>query len=79
MNTIELNAITHNGRISITLPEECRDAWNEKPVRVIVMMEEETNKREKQSLLSHLKQIHISGPKDLSDEHDAYQSGEKNA
>lgn len=80
MNAIELHAETHNGQINITLPEECGDAWNDKRVRVIVMMEEEAPAGPlKPSLLGHLKQIHIAGPEDLSARHDDYQDGEKHA
>ncbi|ESQ12609.1 MAG TPA: hypothetical protein DDY14_00870 [Chromatiaceae bacterium] len=79
MNAIELNAVAHDGQVSVTIPERYRDAWNERSVRVILMMDEEPSKQPPQSLLTRLKQIKITGPEDFSAEHDAYLSGEKDA
>jgi hypothetical protein len=79
MNALELNAVAHDGQVSVTIPERYRAAWNEKSVRVILMMDEEPSSRPEQSLLARLKQVKISGPADFSEEHDAYLTGEKNA
>lgn len=79
MNAIELNAVAHDGRVQVEIPDEYREAWDEKPVRVILMMDERSPTPRKESLLSKLKQVQISGPEDFSDEHDAYLSGEKHA
>ncbi len=79
MNALELNAVAHDGQVSVTIPERYRDAWNEKSVRVILMMDEEPSSRPEQSLLARLKQVKIAGPADFSEEHDADLTGEKNA
>jgi hypothetical protein len=79
MNAIELNAVAHDGQVRVTIPEHCRDAWNEKSVRVILMMDEEPSSRPQQSLLARLKQVQITGPADFSEQHDAYLTGGKDA
>lgn len=77
MHAIELDAIAHNGQITITLPEAYREQWDEKAVRVIVLAEAEPANHPKPSLMSALKQIKISAPEDFSENLDAYLSGEK--
>jgi hypothetical protein len=79
MNAIELNAVAHDGQVNVTIPEHDRDAWNEKSVCVIAMMDEEPSNRPPQSLLARLKQIKITGPEDFSAQHDAYLNGDKDA
>lgn len=79
MDTIELNAIAHDGTVTVTLPELYRNAWNEKPVRVLLIKEDDPQPQLKGSLLAHLRQIKISGPTDFSENIDAYLNGEKDA
>lgn len=77
MHAIELDAIAHDGKITLTLPEAYREPWNDKAVRVIVMAEAEPANQPKPSLMSALKQIKISAPEDFSENLDAYLSGDK--
>lgn len=79
MDAIELNAIAHDGTVTVTLPELYRQAWNEKPVRVLLIKEDEVQSPSKGSLLANLRQIKISGPVDFSENIDAYLNGEKSA
>lgn len=76
MNAIELDAIAHDGKIIISIPEAYHEQWNDKAVRVIILAEDAAV-MPKPSLLSTLKQIKISGPEDFSENLDAYLSGEK--
>ena len=41
MHAIELDAIAHNGQITVTLPEAYREQWDEKAVRVFVLSVDE--------------------------------------
>ncbi len=80
MNAIELNAIARDGRVCVTIPDAYRQAWDDKPVRVIVIIEEESSRpKAKTSLLTRLQEIKISGPADFAENIDAYLNGEKNA
>jgi hypothetical protein len=65
MNAIELDAIAHDGKVSI--PEAYREQWNDKTVRVIILASDEPAAKPKTSPLSSLKQIKISGPEDFSE------------
>ena len=78
MNAIELDAIAHDGKVIVNIPELYREQWNDKMVRVIILASDEPPAKPKQSLLSSLKQIRISGPEDFSENLDAYLNGEKN-
>ncbi len=77
MHAIELDAIAQNGKVIVSIPEAYREQWNDKPLRVIIMATDEPVAKPKQSLLSSLKQIKVSGPEDFSENLDAYLSGEK--
>ncbi|MEI6069264.1 MAG: hypothetical protein WCP96_18165 [Methylococcaceae bacterium] len=77
MHAIELEAIAQNGKIIVSIPEAYREQWNDKPVRVIIMATDEPVIKPKQSLLSSIRQIKVSGPEDFSENLDAYLSGEK--
>ena len=77
MNAIELDAIAHDGKVIITLPEAYQEQWNDKAVRVIILASDEPPAKPKKSLLSSIKQIKISGPEDFSENLDAYLNGEK--
>jgi hypothetical protein len=77
MNAIELDAIAHDGKVIINIPEAYRELWNDKAVRVIILASDESAAKTKQSLLSSLKKIKISGPVDFSENLDAYLNGEK--
>ena len=66
MNAIELDAIAHDGKVIVSIPEAYREQWNDKAVRVIILASDEPVAKPKTSLLSSLKQIKISGPKDLT-------------
>ena len=79
MNAIELSTIAHNGEVTVTIPDAYRHAWDAKPVRVIIIAEEESSPKPKTSLLSSLRQIKINGPADFSENIDAYLNGEKDA
>lgn len=78
MNAIELDAIAHDGKVIVSIPELYREEWNDKVVRVIILASDEPPAKPKKSLLSSLKQIRISGPEDFSENLDAYLNGEKN-
>ena len=67
MNAIELDAIAHDGKVIITLPEAYQEQWNDKAVRVIILASDEPPAKPKKSLLSSLTQIKISGPEDFSE------------
>ena len=67
MNAIELDAISHDGKVIISIPEAFREQWNDKTVRVIILASDEPAAKPKTSLLSLLKQIKISGPEDFSE------------
>lgn len=77
MNAIELDAIAQNGKVIVNIPEEYREQWQNKAVRVILLSADEPAEKPRQSLLSALKQIKISGPADFSENLDAYLNGEK--
>lgn len=77
MHALELDAIAHDGKITVNIPEAYREQWNEKAVRVIILAVDEPTNTAKPSLLSALKQIKISAPEDFSENLDAYLSGEK--
>jgi hypothetical protein len=79
MNAIELNTMTHDGKVSVTLPTSCGSEWNEKPVRVIIMLEDHIEPKVKRPLLNSLKQIKISAPEDFSSHIDDYLNGDKDA
>ncbi|CDH44620.1 hypothetical protein [Candidatus Contendibacter odensensis] len=79
MDAIELNAIAHDGTVTVILPELYRKAWNDKLVRVLLIKEDDPQPPQKGSLLAHLRQIKISGPTDFSENIDAYLNGEKDA
>ncbi len=67
MNAIELDAIAHNGKVIVSIPEAYREQWNDKAVRVIILVSDEADVKPKTSLLSSLKQIKVSGPADFSE------------
>lgn len=77
MNAIELDAIAHDGKVVINLPEVYREQWNDKAVRVIVLSVDKPTIRPKTSLLASLRQIKVSGSADFSENLDAYLSGER--
>lgn len=77
MNAIELNATAHNGKISLTLPQSCGSEWNNRPIRVIVMLEDHVEPKAKQPLLASLKQIKIFALEDFSSHIDDYLNGNK--
>ena len=67
MIAIELDAIAHDGKVIVSIPEAYREQWNDKAVRVIILASDEPVAKPKTSLLSSLKQIKISGPEDFSE------------
>ena len=77
MHALELDAIAHDGKITVDIPEAYREQWNEKAVRVIILAADEPADQTKPSLLSVLKQVKISAPEDFSENLDAYLRGEK--
>jgi hypothetical protein len=79
MHAIELTSTAHEGQVTLSIPEAYRHDWNDKPVRVILMVDDEPPARPKGSLLSSLKAIQIEGPEDLSERHDAYINGSADA
>ena len=78
MNAIELDAIAHDGKVIVSIPELYREQWNDKVVRIIILASDEPPAKPKKSLLSTLKQIRISRPEDFSENLNAYLNGEKN-
>ena len=66
MNAIELDAIAHDGKVIVSIPEAYREQWNDKAVRVIILATDEVALKPNASLLSSLKQIKISAPEDFS-------------
>lgn len=80
MNAIELNAVARDGRVTVTIPPACRQAWEDKPVRVIVIVDEElAPAKPKPFLLTRLQEMKIDGPADFAENIDAYLNGEKHA
>ena len=79
MDAIELNAIAHNGTVTVNLPDLYRQAWDKQPLRVILLKDDPSQAPTKGSLLAKLRQIKIAGPADFSENIDAYLTGEKNA
>lgn len=78
MNAIELNAVARDGRVCVAIPDAYRQEWDDKPVRVIVIVDEDAAlPKPKTSLLARLQEIKISGPADFSENIDAYLNGEK--
>lgn len=76
MNAIELNAVARNGRVTVTIPDAYRQAWDDKSVRVIVIVDEEAAlPTPKASLLARLQEIKINGPADFAENIDAAQAG----
>lgn len=67
MSAIELDAISHDGKVIVSIPEAYREQWNDKAVRVIILASYEPAAKPKTSLLSSLRQIKISGPEDFSE------------
>jgi hypothetical protein len=78
MNAIEVNTTAHNGKISLTLPQSCGSEWNDRPVRVIIMLEDNAEPKAKRPLLASLRQIKISVPEDFFSHHDDYLNGINN-
>jgi hypothetical protein len=79
MEAIEFQAVSHNGALQI--PEAYRKQWEGLPVRVILLpaVEKQIDVKPK-TLFERLRTVEkISGPVDLSENHDAYVSGEKHA
>lgn len=37
MHELELHAIAHDGKITLTLPEAYREPWNEKSLKILVL------------------------------------------
>lgn len=72
-----MNAIAHDGKVIVNIPEAYREQWNDKAVRVIILAADEPAAKTKQSLLSSLNKIKISGPVDFAENLDAYLNGEK--
>lgn len=66
MNAIELDAIAHDGKVIVSIPEAYREQWNDKAVRVIILAADESPTKPKTSLMFSLRQIKVSGPKDFS-------------
>jgi hypothetical protein len=80
MNAIELNAVARDGRVTVIIPDAYRQAWDDKSVRVIVIVDEDAAPpKPKASLLARLQEIKISGPADFAENIDSYLNGEKNA
>ena len=77
MNAIVLDAIAHDGKVIITIPDAYQDQWNDRAVRVNILASNEPPAKPKKSILSSIKQIKISGPEDFSENLDAYLNGEK--
>lgn len=75
MHAIELTSTAHDGQVTLSIPEPYRHDWNNKPVRVILMVDDDPPAKPKGSLLSSLKAIQIEGPEDFSERHDDYQNG----
>ena len=80
MNAIELNAVARDGRVTVAIPDAYRPAWDDKPVRVIVIVDEEfAPAKPKPFLLTRLQEMKIDGPADFAENIDAYLNGEKHA
>ena len=78
MNAIELDAIAHDSKVIVTIPDAYQEQWNDRAVRVIILASaDEPPAKPKKSLLSSIKQIKLSGPEDFSENLEAYLNGEK--
>jgi hypothetical protein len=54
MHALELTSTAHDGQVTLSIPEAYRHDWNNKPVRVILMVDDEPPARPRGSLLSSL-------------------------
>jgi hypothetical protein len=77
MNAIEFQAVSRNGVVEI--PSKFRAQWGDKKVRVILLEPGEETEKPAATLLARLRRVQTSGPEDVSENIDAYLSGEKNA
>jgi hypothetical protein len=75
MNTIEFQAVAHDGVLDI--PPEHRSRLNGKTVRVMLVDAEISGAREAETLFRRLRRVRVQGPVDLSANHDAYVLGEE--
>lgn len=74
MNTIEFQAVAHDGVLDI--PPEHLSRLNGKTVRVMLVDAEIPGAREAETLFRRLRRVRVQGPVDLSTNHDAYILGE---
>lgn len=72
MNAIDLDAIVHDGQVIVSILEAYREQWNDKAVRMLILATDEAVAKPKQSLMSSLKKIKISGPEEFSENLDVY-------
>ncbi|WP_417911119.1 hypothetical protein [Candidatus Electronema sp. PJ] len=73
-----MNAIARDGRVTVTIPDAYRQAWDDKLVRVIVIVDEELAPAKLKSfLLTRLQEMKIDGTADFAENIDAYLNGEK--
>lgn len=77
MNTIEFQAVAHDGVLDI--PPEHRRLLDGKTVRVVLVDAEVWGAGGHQTLFSRLRRVRVQGPNDLSVNHDAYIVGERDA
>ncbi len=77
MKAIELDAIAHDGKVIVPIPDAYQEQWNDRAVPVTILASDEQPAKPKKSLLSSIKQIKISGPEDFSENLDAYLNVEK--
>ena len=75
MNTIEFQAVAHDGVLDI--PPEHRSRLNGKTVRVVLTDAEGRGTGCHESLFKRLRRVRVQGPADLSANHDRYIVGER--
>ncbi|MCF8002837.1 MAG: hypothetical protein K9L32_01275 [Chromatiaceae bacterium] len=77
MNTIEFQAVAHDGILDI--PTEHRHVLDGRTVRVVLVDVEPQAADQPETIFARLRRVKTQGPKDLSTNHDAYVLGERDA
>lgn len=75
IHAIEFQAVAHDGVLDI--PPEHRRRLDGKTVRVVLVDAEIGSADSDETLFARLRRVRIQGPTDLSANHDAYVSGER--
>lgn len=75
MNAIEFQTVAHDGVLDI--PPEHRRRLDGKTVRVVLVDAQAQGVDGNEALFARLRRVRLQGPTDLSTNHDAYITGER--